>query len=196
MTNQTGSASYMAPEVFASKQYTMKCDVFSWAIVFWEILSRMKPFRGCTRDVHLLWKVWSGTRPFLMKNCPQIIEVLLIRCWEKDPANRPTMEKVETIMIRLFDLLRQMKPEADTFLHIPPKMELHRNDSSCSSHSSQSSSSSVAAAGNSVDSAAFEREDLKTLDDETVSNHRYGKMLDTSAGRCRMAMDMEMICKH
>ncbi|CAG9864545.1 unnamed protein product [Phyllotreta striolata] len=33
MTNNKGSAAWMAPEVFSSSTYTEKCDVFSWGII-------------------------------------------------------------------------------------------------------------------------------------------------------------------
>lgn len=39
MTNNKGSAAWMAPEVFESEKYTEKCDVFSWGIILWEVLS-------------------------------------------------------------------------------------------------------------------------------------------------------------
>lgn len=44
MTNNKGSAAWMAPEVFESWNYSEKCDVFSWGIIFWEVLARRKPF--------------------------------------------------------------------------------------------------------------------------------------------------------
>lgn len=36
MTNNKGSAAWMAPEVFEGSTYTEKCDVFSWGIILWE----------------------------------------------------------------------------------------------------------------------------------------------------------------
>ena len=40
MTNNKGSAAWMAPEVFEGNTYTEKCDVFSWGIVMWETITR------------------------------------------------------------------------------------------------------------------------------------------------------------
>ena len=40
VTGQTGSLRYMAPEVWASESYTHKADVFSFAILAFELLSR------------------------------------------------------------------------------------------------------------------------------------------------------------
>ncbi|KAF3844394.1 hypothetical protein F7725_007557 [Dissostichus mawsoni] len=38
MTNNKGSAAWMAPEVFEGSNYSEKCDVFSWGIILWETL--------------------------------------------------------------------------------------------------------------------------------------------------------------
>jgi hypothetical protein len=38
----------MAPEVVAGKPYDYKCDVFSSAILFWEIFSFKPEFKGFT----------------------------------------------------------------------------------------------------------------------------------------------------
>ena len=46
MTNMKGSAAWMAPEVFEGNTYSEKCDVFSWGIILWEMLTRRLPFEG------------------------------------------------------------------------------------------------------------------------------------------------------
>ena len=58
MTNNRGSAAWMAPEVFETTTYTEKCDVFSWGIILWEILTRRLPFddmRG--NDFRVQWAI-------------------------------------------------------------------------------------------------------------------------------------------
>ncbi|XP_060655248.1 putative mitogen-activated protein kinase kinase kinase 7-like isoform X4 [Drosophila nasuta] len=39
-----GTVCYMAPEVASTHSYTEKCDVYSFGITFWEVMSRKKPF--------------------------------------------------------------------------------------------------------------------------------------------------------
>uniref|UniRef100_A0A1S4M3R0 Tak1, putative n=1 Tax=Ixodes scapularis TaxID=6945 RepID=A0A1S4M3R0_IXOSC len=58
MTNNKGSAAWMAPEVFESSNYTEKCDVFSWGIILWEVLTRRKPFEDCGPPAFcIMWAV-------------------------------------------------------------------------------------------------------------------------------------------
>ncbi|XP_013180092.1 PREDICTED: mitogen-activated protein kinase kinase kinase 7-like [Papilio xuthus] len=101
MTNNKGSAAWMAPEVFEGSSYTEKCDVFSWGIILWEVLSRRKPFEEGGSAFRIMWAVHTGQRPNLIEGCPEPIEQLMTQCWDKVPAERPSMAKVVEIMTAL-----------------------------------------------------------------------------------------------
>ncbi|XP_076657462.1 mitogen-activated protein kinase kinase kinase 7 [Halictus rubicundus] len=102
MTNNKGSAAWMAPEVFEGYKYTEKCDVFSWGVILWEILSRKKPFDQIGGSAYrIMWAVHMGQRPPLIEGCPKPIEDLMIRCWHKSPEERPSMDVVVEIMTKL-----------------------------------------------------------------------------------------------
>lgn len=45
MTGKIGTYQWMAPQVIASQKYSEKADVFSYAIILWEIASREPPFK-------------------------------------------------------------------------------------------------------------------------------------------------------
>ncbi|XP_067337725.1 mitogen-activated protein kinase kinase kinase 7 isoform X2 [Channa argus] len=102
MTNNKGSAAWMAPEVFEGNNYSEKCDVFSWGIILWEVITRRKPFDEIGGPAfRIMWAVHNGTRPPLIKNLPKPIESLMTRCWSKDPSQRPSMEEIVKIMAHL-----------------------------------------------------------------------------------------------
>ncbi|KAB5517148.1 hypothetical protein PHYPO_G00186110 [Pangasianodon hypophthalmus] len=102
MTNNKGSAAWMAPEVFEGNNYSEKCDVFSWGIILWEVITRRKPFDEIGGPAfRIMWAVHRGTRPPLIKNLPKPIESLMTRCWSKDPSQRPSMEEIVKIMTHL-----------------------------------------------------------------------------------------------
>ncbi|XP_051954199.1 mitogen-activated protein kinase kinase kinase 7-like isoform X2 [Xyrauchen texanus] len=102
MTNIKGSAAWMAPEVFEGSNYSEKCDVFSWGIILWEVITRQKPFDEIGGPAfRIMWAVHGGTRPPLIKNLPKPLESLMTRCWSKDPSQRPPMEEIVKIMTHL-----------------------------------------------------------------------------------------------
>ncbi|XP_043281270.1 mitogen-activated protein kinase kinase kinase 7-like [Venturia canescens] len=102
MTNNKGSAAWMAPEVFEGSRYTEKCDVFSWGVILWEILSRRKPFDDIGGSAYrIMWAVHIGQRPPLLEGCPRPIEQLIVQCWRKIPEERPSMNEVVRIMTHL-----------------------------------------------------------------------------------------------
>lgn len=106
MTNNTGSASYMAPEVFATSSYLESGDVYSWSIIFWEILVREQPYsHQYSNPYQILWCVkQEGIRPTEIENCPKPIWDLITRSWNKDPLRRPTMQQVAEEMEFIFSL--------------------------------------------------------------------------------------------
>ncbi|KAH0622153.1 hypothetical protein JD844_024195 [Phrynosoma platyrhinos] len=116
MTNNKGSAAWMAPEVFEGSNYSEKCDVFSWGIILWEVITRRKPFDEIGGPAfRIMWAVHNGTRPPLIKNLPKPIESLMTRCWSKDPSQRPSMEEIVKIMTHLM----QYFPGAEEPLQYP-----------------------------------------------------------------------------
>ncbi|XP_065087059.1 mitogen-activated protein kinase kinase kinase 7 isoform X2 [Ochlerotatus camptorhynchus] len=101
MTNNKGSAAWMAPEVFEGSTYTEKCDVFSWGIILWEVIAREQPFKSMENPYAIMWKVHQGSRPPLIEGCPKPLEELMINCWTQNPANRPSMQEVVDKMNQL-----------------------------------------------------------------------------------------------
>lgn len=120
MTNNKGSAAWMAPEVFEGSNYSEKCDVFSWGIIFWEVITRRKPFDEIGGPAfRIMWAVHNGTRPPLIRNLPKPLEILMTRCWHGNPAERPSMAEVCRIMTYMF----QFFSGADKPLEYPPCSE-------------------------------------------------------------------------
>eukprot|EP00536_Pseudo-nitzschia_multiseries_P001554 jgi/Psemu1/181197/e_gw1.19.165.1 len=63
MSGKVGTLRYMAPEVAINQPYNTSSDVYSWAIVSYELLSLEKPFDGWTRDLHEDLVCKRGVRP-------------------------------------------------------------------------------------------------------------------------------------
>lgn len=50
MTGEVGSYRYMAPELVRHEPYNAKADIYSWAILSWEVLSVSRPYTGITES--------------------------------------------------------------------------------------------------------------------------------------------------
>ncbi|XP_035224894.1 mitogen-activated protein kinase kinase kinase 7-like [Stegodyphus dumicola] len=108
MTNSKGSAAWMAPEVFEGSQYSEKCDIFSWSIILWEVLTRQKPFHDGERATAfcIMWAVHNGKRPPLIQGCPKPLESLMTRCWAKNAKDRPDMIDVQSELSEIFKYMK------------------------------------------------------------------------------------------
>ncbi|XP_062121361.1 mitogen-activated protein kinase kinase kinase 7-like [Drosophila sulfurigaster albostrigata] len=83
-------------------QYTKKCDIYSFGIMLWEVMSRKKPFGDMRNDISLIIHVIKGLRPNIndvvhIQNSDEI-KILITNCWDADAQKRPSMEKVVAIM--------------------------------------------------------------------------------------------------
>ncbi len=88
----------MAPEIFNNQPYTLKADVYSFAIVLWEIMVRKPPYLNMKNAQALMKYVTiENGRPDLSQipnDCPPQLVQLMIRCWDKTPEVRPNFQEI------------------------------------------------------------------------------------------------------
>jgi len=91
----------MAPEVGRRQAYNVSADVYSWAMVCYEVLVGKKPFADWTRCM-LEHRVWGcGERPATAHQLPSTtIRSLLEAGWDQDAHQRPAMQVVEETINR------------------------------------------------------------------------------------------------
>ncbi|XP_043810046.1 serine/threonine-protein kinase STY17 isoform X2 [Manihot esculenta] len=104
MTAETGTYRWMAPEVIEHKPYDYKADVFSFAIVLWELLTGELPYSYLTPLQAAVGVVQKGLRPTIPKNAHPKLAELLERCWRQDPSQRPNFSEI-------IDILKQIAKE-------------------------------------------------------------------------------------
>jgi len=98
MSGKTGSLRYMAPEVVNNEPYNFKVDVYSFGVIFWEILSGKKSFQGTTEEQFLLSVIADNKRPTLDKAWPKKVIDLMEKCWDVDMSRRPTFTKIIQVL--------------------------------------------------------------------------------------------------
>jgi serine/threonine protein kinase len=107
-TLNRGTRKWMAPELFQipqeeidngsmerpdSRAHPFKADVYSFAIVCSEILTRKGPFPDLP-FVGLVKHIRDGRQPELPDGCPRRLASLIKRCWELEPLSRPTFREI------------------------------------------------------------------------------------------------------
>jgi serine/threonine protein kinase len=99
----------MAPESILGTVYNLKIDVYSWSIVFYEMLGMQKPFDLYNCEVHQIIVCEGGQRPTLQPYWPEEIQNLLQKAWAQDPRDRPSIKQIRASLAPLVDLAeRQM----------------------------------------------------------------------------------------
>lgn len=71
METYCGTPANMAPEVVRQEEYSEKADVFSFAIILWELITREDPYPNQT-GLALAYLVADGLRPPVPAYCPAV----------------------------------------------------------------------------------------------------------------------------
>ena len=95
LTKAIGTLAWMAPEVLDGQKYGQKADVYSYAVVCWEIGSQQLPWMEKKRSWDVSNAVLGGQRPSLdalQPECP--LRGIILQGWQQDPHNRPTFDGI------------------------------------------------------------------------------------------------------
>ena len=94
MSGGTGSRRYMAPEVSLSKPYGLSADIYSFAILLWEMLSLEKAYGRLSMDEHQDRVVKGNERPTIPVSWSNSLHDIVQHCWSVDPHQRPMANAV------------------------------------------------------------------------------------------------------
>ena len=103
-SNVVGTGFWRAPEVLQTLKdrrsgassvinYTSKCDVYSFGMTCYEILTGQTPFNNHRKSDYDLILV-DKKRPALPPDVNPKLAELLMRCWHHDPESRPTASEI------------------------------------------------------------------------------------------------------
>jgi serine/threonine protein kinase len=113
----------MAPENWrAQGAYTQKVDIYSFAIIAWEVLSQIPAYDDLVVKIETLgeWVAERGCRPFIPLNWPPALSKLIQNSWASDPARRPTVREVIDAL-ELFQRQAKVDPRLYESLAVPAR---------------------------------------------------------------------------
>ena len=90
----SGSPVYMAPELMDRKDYTNKVDVYSYAVMAYELITGILAYDDIASIQTLVTKVVHGTRPKFPKTIEPAYKELITQAWDPDPECRPSFAEI------------------------------------------------------------------------------------------------------
>ena len=109
-----GTPDYMAPEQIEGQEVTDKTDIYSFGIVFYEMLTGEAPFRASTQTAVLTKQLREQPVPptRLRPDIPREVEAVVLKALEKDPASR--QRDMGEIVRVLREISRQLSDRSGT----------------------------------------------------------------------------------
>ena len=89
MTGETGSYRFMAPEVFRHEEYNETVDVYSFAMIFYYLVTGRPPWETLSGVDAALRAAVEGDRPVVQRYVDGQVSNLMQRCWDEKPSLRP-----------------------------------------------------------------------------------------------------------
>ncbi|PKY44646.1 kinase-like protein, partial [Rhizophagus irregularis] len=96
-----GNLPYIAPEVIVGREYTFASDIYSIAILMWEISSGQTPFINYEHENDIVMNIINSIRPKIVPGTPLEYKNLMKECWDADPLKRPDANALEKRMDRI-----------------------------------------------------------------------------------------------
>ena len=87
-----GTPAYMAPEqAAADPNADHRVDLYAFGVLAYEVLAGQPPFKGTTPQALIVAHLTEAPRPLgeVRPDVPAALAALIMRCLEKDPAERP-----------------------------------------------------------------------------------------------------------
>ncbi|GAT96058.1 protein kinase putative [Entamoeba histolytica] len=84
---------WLAPEVINGEPFTQKSDVFSYAIILWELKNKQPPYKSFKYFSDIREKVKNGWR-LPLGNSFKFLNEIISQCWDPIPQNRPSFKQI------------------------------------------------------------------------------------------------------
>ncbi|MDP2435047.1 MAG: protein kinase [archaeon] len=110
MTQACGSHRWSAPELLRSQSYDQKVDIYSFAIVLWELLhpghtplAQYSPIEAAYAVAH------TGVRPQMLLPVSRAMVRLISSCWHSRPSSRPSAAKLHRRLVTHHHKLKKLR---------------------------------------------------------------------------------------
>ncbi|KAM9323294.1 ephrin type-A receptor 4-A-like [Pholidichthys leucotaenia] len=92
---------WTAPEAISYRKFTTASDVWSYGIVMWEVVSYgERPYWDMSNQ-DVIKAIEEGYRLPAPMDCPVVLHQLMLDCWERERADRPTFSQILNMLDKL-----------------------------------------------------------------------------------------------
>lgn len=93
---------YTAPEILqeTGRKNDPSSNIYTLGMIFYKIIFEQKPFADIEDKSQFINKIINGTRPQFLQDIPYFLKEIILKCWNADPSNRPTIDELENILLQ------------------------------------------------------------------------------------------------
>ncbi|XP_056277260.1 ephrin type-A receptor 4-like isoform X2 [Pseudoliparis swirei] len=92
---------WTGPEAIAYRKFTTASDVWSYGIVMWEVVSYGERPYWDMNNQDVIKAIEEGYRLPAPMDCPVVLHQLMLDCWERERAERPTFSQILNMLDKL-----------------------------------------------------------------------------------------------
>jgi tRNA A-37 threonylcarbamoyl transferase component Bud32 len=89
-----GTPEWMAPEFLRGEPSNEKCDVYSFGVILWELLTMQQPWSGLGPAQVVGAVAFQNRRLPIPKDTSPELAALVESCWDDDPRQRPSFSSI------------------------------------------------------------------------------------------------------
>jgi serine/threonine protein kinase len=92
---------YAALELYGNPPYSEKIDVFAFALILYELVVGRPVFGPDLLPEQIMKKVLDDVRPGLSPEMSEDVNILIRRCWARNPSDRPPFDHILGAFLRI-----------------------------------------------------------------------------------------------
>ncbi|KAK3143748.1 hypothetical protein QOZ80_4AG0304440 [Eleusine coracana subsp. coracana] len=96
-----GTPEWMAPEFLRGEPSNEKCDVYSFGVILWELLTMQQPWSGLSPAQVVGAVAFQNRRLPIPKDTNPELAALVESCWDDDPRQRPSFSSIVDTLKKL-----------------------------------------------------------------------------------------------
>jgi serine/threonine protein kinase len=101
-TKGVGTPVFMAPEIIDGKHYSWMADVYSYAMLLWNLWTQKEPYSNFESSFVFFMFVLEGNRLPIPPDLPDPLAAITRDCWKHIPEERPTFQAVVQRLDEIF----------------------------------------------------------------------------------------------